>query len=150
MKKLNFSISIHAPKEKVWDTMLNPKSYQVWTEAFGPGSHYVGNWEKGSKILFLAPNKSGQMGGMVSRIKEIRKYEHLSIEHCGIVNEGKEDTSSEEVKTWAGALENYTFKENNGITELFVDMDSAEDFEDMFKNIWPIALQKLKELAEEK
>ena len=150
MNRLNFSISINAPKEKVWNTMLDPKSYQAWTEAFTPGSHYVGNWEKGSKILFLAPAKSGQMGGMVSRIKENSKYEFLSIEHCGIVKEGKEDTSSEEVKTWVGALENYTLKENNGITELLVEMDSAGDFEDMFKNIWPIALQKLKELAEEK
>ena len=150
MNRLNFSISINAPKKKVWNTMLNPKSYQAWTEAFAPGSHYVGNWEKGSKILFLAPNKSGQMGGMVSRIKENRKYEYISIEHYGVVNEGKEDTSSDEVKAWAGALENYTFKESNGETELFVEMDSADEFEDMFKNIWPIALQKLKGLAEEK
>lgn len=150
MNKLNFSISINAPKEKVWDTMLNPKSYQAWTEAFAPGSHYVGNWKKGSKILFLAPNKSGQMGGMVSRIKENRKYEYISIEHYGVVSKGIEDTSSDEVKAWAGAHENYTFKESKGETELFVEMDSTEEFENMFKNIWPIALQKLKELAEEK
>ena len=150
MNKLNFSISIHAPKEKVWNIMLDQNSYRAWTEVFAPGSHYVGNWEKGSKILFLAPAKSGQMGGMISKIKENRRYEYISIEHCGIVQEGKEDTSSEEVKAWAGALENYTLKENNGITELLVEMDSAEDFENMFKNIWPKALQKLKELAEEK
>jgi len=150
MNKLNFSISIHAPKEKVWNIMLDQNSYRAWTEVFAPGSHYVGNWEKGSKILFLAPNESGQMGGMVSKIREIRRYEYLSIEHCGIVHEGKEDTSSDEVKAWAGALENYTFKESKGETELFVEMDSAEEFWDMFKNIWPVALQKLKELAEEK
>jgi hypothetical protein len=132
------------------NTMLDDKTYRIWTEAFAPGSHYVGNWEKGSKILFLATAKSGQMGGKVSRIKENSKYEFLSIEHCGIVQEGKEDTSSDEVKVWAGALENYTFKKSKGETELFVEMDSAEEFEDMFKNIWPIALQKLKELAEEK
>jgi hypothetical protein len=150
MNRLNFSISINAPKEKVWNIMLDHNSYRVWTEVFAPGSHYVGNWEKGSKILFLAPNKSGQMGGMVSQIKEIRKYEYISIEHCGVVNDGREDTSSEEGKTWAGALENYTFKENNGITELLVEMDSAEEYENMFKDLWPKALQKLKELAEEK
>jgi hypothetical protein len=150
MNKLNFSISINAPKEKVWNIMLDPNTYRAWTEVFAPGSHYVGNWEKGSKILFLAPAKSGQMGGMVSRIKENRKYEYLSIEHCGMVSDGMEDTSSDEVKAWAGALENYTFKESKGETELFVEMDSAEEFWDMFKNIWPVALQKLKELAEEK
>jgi hypothetical protein len=31
---------------------------------------------------------------------------HISIEHYGLVQEGK-DTSSEKVKTWASALENY-------------------------------------------
>ena len=55
MDKLHFSIVIKAPKEKVWDTMLNEDSYRVWTEVFMPGSHYVGDWNKGSKILLLAP-----------------------------------------------------------------------------------------------
>ena len=150
MNRLNFSISIRAPKEKVWSTMLNRNSYQEWTAVFAPGSHYIGNWERGSKILFLAPGKSGKMDGMVSRIKENRKYEFISIEHKGTLLDGKEDTTSEAVKAWAGALENYTFKENNGVTELLVEMDSAEDYEDMFKNMWPKALQKLKELAEKK
>lgn len=150
MQKLNFSIVINAPKEKVWNTMLEDKTYRQWTEAFAPGSHYVGDWNEGSKILFLAPNKEGKMEGMVSRIKENRQNEYISIEHLGFVKDGKEDTSSDEVKTWAGALENYTFNENNGKTEVLVDMDSNEEYAEMFNNMWPKALQKLKELAEEK
>lgn len=148
MDKLHFSIIINAPKEKVWNTMLGEDSYREWTDVFMPGSHYVGDWNKGSKILFLAPGETGKMGGMVSRIKENRQYEYISIEHLGIVQEGKEDTSSESVKGWAGALENYTFKEKNGITEVIVDMDSDERHIEMFQDIWPRALQKLKELAE--
>lgn len=148
MDKLHFSIVIKAPKEKVWDTMLNEDTYRVWTEIFMPGSHYVGDWNKGSKILFLAPGESGKMGGMVARIKEKRPYEYVSIEHLGIVEEGKEDTSSEAVQAWAGALENYTFKEANGATEVLVDMDTVDEYKEMFLNTWPKALQKLKELAE--
>ncbi|KAA0227506.1 SRPBCC domain-containing protein [candidate division KSB1 bacterium] len=150
MNKLHFSITVNAPKTKVWNTMLDDKTYRVWTEAFTPGSHYVGDWSKGSKILFLGPDpKTGQMGGMVSRIKENRLHEYISIEHLGIVNDGKEDTTSEAVKAWAGAHENYTFKEKDGKTEVLVDMDSSGgDFEEMFKDMWPKALQKLKELAE--
>lgn len=113
-----------------------------------PGSHYVGDWNKGSKILFLAPGESGKMGGMVARIKENRQYEYVSIEHLGIVEEGKEDTSSEAVQAWAGALENYTFNEANGATEVLVDMDTVDEYKEMFLNTWPKALQKLKELAE--
>lgn len=148
MDKLHFSIVINAPKAKVWHTMLDDATYRVWTEAFTPGSHYVGNWSKGSKILFLGPNKKGGMSGMVSRIKENRLHEFISIEHLGEVHDGKEDTTSEAVKAWAGALENYTFNETGGTTEVLVDLDTAEEFTEMFQNMWPKALQKLKELAE--
>jgi hypothetical protein len=149
MQKLNFSVVIYAPREKVWHTMLDKKTYKIWTEAFGPGSDFKGDWNKGSKILFTAPGEKGEMG-MVSRIKENRKYEYLSIEHIGVINEGKEDTSSDEVKKWAGALENYIFKEKNGTTEVLVELDSADEYKEMFQDMWPKALQKLKELSEKK
>jgi len=148
MEKLNFSIVIHAPKEKVWDTMLNKDTYEAWTEVFGKGSHYVGDWNKGSKILFLAPDKEGKLGGMVSRIKENRKYDFVSIEHLGIVSDGKEDTTSDVVKPWAGSLENYTFKEKNGQTEVIVEMNITEEYKSMFNDMWPRALKKLKEISE--
>jgi len=148
MDKLHFSIVIKAPKEKVWDTMLNEDTYRVWTEVFMPGSHYVGDWNQGSKILFLAPDKAGKMGGMVSRIKENRLHEYISIEHLGMVEEGKEDTSSEAVQAWPGALENYTLKEKNGSTEVLVDVDMEDEYKQMMQDMWPKALQKLKALAE--
>lgn len=148
MQKLNFSIVINAPIEKVWDTMLEDKTYRQWTEAFSRGSHYIGSWDKGSKILFLGPNEQGTLGGMVSRIKDNRKHEYISIEHLGMVNDGVEDTTSEAVKPWAGSLENYTFKNLNGKTELLVDLDINDDFKDMFNDMWPKALQKLKEISE--
>ena len=148
MKKLNFSIVINAPKEKVWDTMLEDKTYRQWTEPFAPGSHYVGDWNEGGKIHFLAPGEDGKLGGMVSRIKENRQYEYISIEHLGFVQDGKEDTESDGAMSMSGALENYTIKENDGKTEVLVDMNSNEEYADMFNGMWPKALQKLKELAE--
>jgi L-rhamnose mutarotase len=147
MIKLNFSIVLNAAKEKVWNTMLNKDTYRNWAEAFGPCSHYKGDWSQGSKMLFLAPGENGEMG-MVSRIKENKLYEFISIEHLGFVQDGKEDTTSEAVQSWAGALENYTFKGTDGGTEILVDMDSNEEYAEMFKGMWPNALQKLKELAE--
>lgn len=149
MQKLKFSIEINAPKEKVWDTMLDDKTYRRWTAAFNEGSYYKGDWSKGSKIIFLGPNpETGKEGGMVSRIAENKPYEFISIEHLGIINDGVEDTTSDAVKPWAGSLENYTFKEINGKTELLVDMDINDDYKEMFEDMWPNALQKLKELAE--
>lgn len=148
MEKLHFSIDINAPREKVWDTMLEDETYRQWTEVFAPGSHYEGSWEEGSKIRFLAADEEGNKGGMLSRIKENREPEFLSIEHLGVVQNGEEDTTSSEVKEWAGAFENYTLKEKNGKTEVLIDMDTVEEYKDMFQEMWPKALQRLKELSE--
>ncbi|MBK7229815.1 MAG: SRPBCC domain-containing protein [Ignavibacteriales bacterium] len=150
MSKLNFSILIDAPISKVWDTMLEDKTYREWTEAFTEGSYYKGDWSKESKILFLGPNpETGKEGGMVSKIKDNKLHEFISIEHLGEVYDGVEDTTSDRVKDWAGALENYTFANKNGKTELVVDLDINEEFKEMFEGMWPKALQKLKSLCEE-
>lgn len=149
MDKLRLSIVINAPKGKVWDTMLGAETYRAWTEPFMSGSHYVGDWNQGSKILFLAPEKeTGKLSGIVSRIKENRRHEYISIEHLGVVVDGKEDTSSPEAKRWAGALENYTFKESGGKTEVLVEQDMAEEYKQILADLWPKALGKLKVLAE--
>ena len=129
--------------------MLEDKTYRLWTEAFTEGSYYKGNWNQGSKILFLGPANDGKIGGMVSRIKDNKLHEFISIEHLGEVYDGVEDTTSDRVKVWAGALENYTFINKNGKTELVVDLDINEEFIEMFEGMWPKALQKLKSLCEE-
>lgn len=149
MKKLHFSILINAPKEKVWHVMLDDKPYREWTAAFNPGSYYRGDWSKGSKILFLGLNpETGEEGGMVSRIAENKPYEFISIEHLGIVFNGVEDTTSDEARKWAPAYENYSFKENDGATEVLVDIDVDETEKEAFNMMWLEALQKLKEIAE--
>ena len=149
MQKLHYSIVINAPAAHVWNVMLDDKTYRIWTEAFSPGSYYKGDWNKGSKILFLSHSENGE-SGMVSRIKENRKHEYISIEHLGMVQNGKEDTTSEETKAWAGALENYTFKEKNGATELVIDFTAniTDEFVKTFEDMWPKALKKLKEISE--
>lgn len=150
MEKLNFKIDINAPKEKVWKTMLEDATYRLWTTPFSEGSYYKGDWSKGSKIIFLGPNpETGKEGGMVSRIKENKLHKYISIEHLGEVYDGVEDTTSDRVKVWAGALENYTFIDKNGKTELVVDLDINKEFKEMFEGMWPKALQKLKSLCEE-
>ncbi len=147
MDRLNFRIVIEAQRETVWRTMLGEDTYRIWTGPFMPGSHYVGDWSEGSRMLFLAPDNGGEMG-MVSRIKTIRLHEHVSIEHLGIVQNGKEDTSSDAAREWAGALENYTFKDRGDGTEVLVEMDTSETYREMFEETWPKALRRLRELAE--
>jgi hypothetical protein len=147
MQKLHTSIFINAPREKVWETMLGDASYREWTKAFHEGSYYKGNWEEGSKILFIGPGEDGE-GGMVSRIKENRKPEFISIEHLGIYKNGVEDTTSDEAKKWAPAFENYTFAEKDGGTELSINQDIEEEYKTQFEEMWGKALESLKALAE--
>ena len=118
MHKLSFSIIIDAPKEKVWHTMLDDTTYRQWTSAFQEGSYAVTDWQQGSKAMFLTP--AGE--GMVSRIVTHRPTEFLSIEHLGTVRNGVEDTDSDGVKGWNGALENYTLRETNGTSTLAIEM----------------------------
>ncbi|MDD1775427.1 MAG: SRPBCC domain-containing protein [Methanobacterium sp.] len=148
MQKLQFKIEINAPKEKVWKTMLDDETYRQWTEMFGPGSHYIGDWKEGSKIVFLAPDEKGDLSGMIGKIKENRPNQFVSIEYVGIIDEGREDISSEETEKWNGALENYTLQEKEGVTELIVDVDVLEEYRDIMQESWPEALNKLKDLAE--
>ena len=42
--------------------------------------------------------------------------------------DGVEDTMSDRVQAWSGALENYTFIDKSGKTELIVEMDINKEF----------------------
>lgn len=145
---LHFEVNIHAHVEKVYNLMLGEKHFAEWTAAFNPNSHFIGSWTKGSKILFLGTDQDGSMGGMVSRINENIPNKFVSIEHLGIVQDGKEITSGSDIDGWAGALENYTFTEDNGKTLLLVDMDANQEFKSYFLETWPKALNKLKAICE--
>jgi uncharacterized protein YndB with AHSA1/START domain len=144
LSRLSYSTTIDAPKEVVWRTMLEDETYRKWTSVFHEGSYAVTDWKEGSKALFLGPDGSG----MVSRVAEHRPNEFLSLEHQGMVKDGIEDTSSAEVRKWAGARENYTLREDKGRSTLTVDMDTSDDHKKYFEETWPKALAALKELAE--
>lgn len=145
MEKMNFSVEINASKEHVWQILWNDATYRQWTSAFSETSHAVtDNWKEGTKVLFL----DGSGAGMVSRVAANRPFEYMSFEHLGEVKDGVEDTTSDKVKPWSGSHENYTLTELNGMTTVDIEMDINNEFKDMFEQLWPKALAKLKEIAE--
>src|SRR3954468_7331155 len=144
MEKINFSTSINAPKERVWKTLWEDATYRKWTSVFSPSSYVDTDWKEGSKVLFL----DAQGSGMVSKIEANRPNEFMSFKHLGEVKNGIEDTESAKVKGWEGALENYTLREVNGITELSVDLDMNEEYKEMFMKMFPKAIEQVKMLAE--
>lgn len=144
VETLHFEIIIDKPVAMVYETMIADETYRAWTSAFNATSHYRGSWEKGSKMLFIGCDEDGNEGGMVSRIKDNVKNEFISIEHLGFYSNGEENLNN----SWSGSLENYTFKDLNGKTHLSIDLDSNQEFKSYFEGMWPIALQKLKDVCE--
>ena len=152
MDKLQFIVTINAPVQKVYDCMLgltDKSDYESWTAMFNPTSTYEGSWNKGSKMLFVGTDEKGEKGGMVSEIAENIPNQFVSIRHKGILVGGNEITEGPDVEKWAGGLENYSFDEKNGITEVTVELDTTADFADYMNETYPKALGKLKEVCEQ-
>jgi uncharacterized protein YndB with AHSA1/START domain len=144
--KMNFAIDVNAPRQRVWDAMLGEKTYNEWTSAFSPSSSFEGDWSKGSRMRFVGKDENDNVCGMFSRIVENRRLEFLAIEHLGTINNGAEESAG--TSEWAGAREDYHFSEKNGITTVRVEQDMVAEYEPMFQEMWPKALENLKAIAE--
>lgn len=150
MKKIKLNIEINAPREAVWDAIVNDAKYRLWTSAFQEGSYFEGGWNKGDIIRFIAINKDGEKEGMVSQIEESIYPEFISIKHLGYIFKGVDDTTSDAIRSWASAYENYTLEElGEGKTLFTVEQDVTEEYYTMFLELWPNALRNLKEVSEE-
>lgn len=144
MKKLEFSITIDASPERVWEIIIGKDTYSLWTAPFAEGSTVETDWKKGSKALF----GDGKGNGMVSKIVESIPGKFLSIKHLGELKNGVEDPTTYQGDEWGEALENYTLKEVDGKTLWIVNMDMNEKYAQYMEDTWPLALAKVKELAE--
>jgi hypothetical protein len=152
MERLQFALSIHAPADTVYDRMLglsDRSTYEQWTAVFNATSTFVGGWQKGAKIYFVGTDEQGVQGGMVAIIEENIPGRFVSIRHIGLLIAGEEVTEGPEVEKWAGGLENYRFEESNVTTSLLVELDTTAEFMSHMREIYPRALNKLKEICEE-
>jgi uncharacterized protein YndB with AHSA1/START domain len=145
MQKLRFSTRIQAPRQRVWELMLAPDSYRIWTAPFSEGSYYEGSWEEGGRLRFLTP---GGREGMVAEVAQHRPAEYVSLRHIGQIRDGMEDVDSPEVRAWAPAYENYGLIDAAGGTEVQVEMDVSPAYESFMQDTWPRALAELKALCE--
>ncbi|SER57929.1 SRPBCC domain-containing protein [Pedobacter rhizosphaerae] len=140
MEKITFTNEIDASVEKVWDTLFGTETYPQWTVVFTEGSAVETDWKKGSKALFT----DGKGNGMVSEIAESIPNEFMSIKHLGELKDGKETFP----EGWEASFENYELKEKAGKTELTVSMDTNKEWKEYFENVWPKAIEKIKEIAQ--
>jgi ribosome-associated toxin RatA of RatAB toxin-antitoxin module len=153
MKRNEFKALIDAPPSRVWEVLWSNTTYPSWTAAFMEGSRVVSDkpseediWRKGNRIRFLGPDNEG----MFSEVADNRFNEFMSFRHLGVVTKGIADLDSAQAKQWAGSMENYSLRNIDGQTELTVAMDITDEYLKYFQEAWPQALQKIKQLAEER
>lgn len=142
---LNFSITINANAETVWHKMLDLETYKIWTAEFVKTSYYEGSWDLGQTILFT----SDQGGGLVGKITQNEYLKVVEITYQSWLTQNNKADNSEESKSFEGATEKYSFtKLSEGSTKLDIDIQTLPSFTEI-SNLWPTALEKLKEICEE-
>lgn len=145
MQNLKFNITIHAPKEKVWEYLWELENYKKWTAIFCDGSYYkTDTFSEGSKIHLLTPNGDG----MYSILDKIVVNELLVFKHLGELKNFEELPIDEKTLGWTNALESYQLKSKGNETELSVEVETVEEYVDFMKKTFPLALDELKKIAE--
>ena len=142
MTRLHYSIDIDAPRQRVWDVLWDDKTYPEWTSAFMEGSHAVSDWKEGSTVQFLGPTGDGMLAVIEKKIPN----ERMTFRHRVEIKGGKEQPAA----SWSGAIEDYTLKDTGKGTTLIVELDTADEYKEMFEKAFPKALQRVKELATQK
>ncbi len=151
MNKISKSIIINASPEVIWETITDPRKYQDWTYVFGGNSYFEGGWNEGDAIHFLTKDEEGNLQGMVAEIAKSRYPAFISIRHLGyMADDESADTANESLKSLAPAYENYTLDlMDDGQTKFTVDVDTQEEYMEMFEDAWPKALELVKSISEE-
>lgn len=145
MKELTFTSTIQAPIEKVWNVLWNDDTYRKWTSYFSSSSYMETDWKIGGTTRFL----DGEGNGMLTTIKELNPPYKIVFSHIGQILNGKEDTTSDEVKAFAGALEKYTLSDNKGETRLIITVEVFEKYADMMIYGFTKGMEEVKKHAEQ-
>jgi uncharacterized protein YndB with AHSA1/START domain len=144
LQTIKKEIVIQAPKEVVWQVLLNDEFTRQWYAAFSEGAHAETDWQVGSKALFT--DDSGN--GLIARVVENKPNEKIAMVFEGGITNGREDYESDMSKAMIGGKEEYVLSETNGATQLAVAADMDSSFADAMTIAWQKALEHLKVLAE--
>lgn len=146
MKTLEFKININAPKEKVWEVLWEDKSYREWASVFCEGTYAVSDWKEGDVIHFLSPGGMGMNSVIFKRVDN----EYMAFKHLSDIKDYKVQPVDTSPGGWSEAMETYRLIPVDNGTLLEATMDMVEKYLDYFQEIFPKALEKIKELSENK
>jgi hypothetical protein len=143
MKEMQFSIEIHATKQKVWNTLWQDKTFREWANIIDPGTYMVGDLKEGNEIQFIS-SESGY--GVTSLVEKLVVGEFLLLKHQV---DTQEAGTRERENEWTGGEESYSLTEKNGVTTVTVTVGVPPKMEEYFKVSYPKALERVKVLAED-
>lgn len=142
MKELQFLSEIHAPREKVWDTLWQDETFREWASIIDPGTYMAGELKEGSEVQFISAENGY---GVTSLVDKLVPGEFLLLRHQADTQEAGEQ---EREKEWTGGQESYALTEKGGVTSLLVTFDVPLELETYFTDNYPKALARVKVLAE--
>ncbi|MDO5654991.1 MAG: hypothetical protein Q4G27_02495 [Flavobacteriaceae bacterium] len=140
MQILTFTIEIQASPQKVWNALFDPQNYRLWTNAFHPGTYYLGELKEKNEILLL----TNEGHGMFSILDTYKPFEQLTFMHQGEIVDGKK---AEVI--YENAFESYFLHEIKNGTQLNVSLNCEEEYIEKMNQLFPKALKRVKEIAEE-
>lgn len=144
MQELQFSVEIHAAKERVWDTLWQDDTFRQWAGIIDPGTYMSGEMKEGNEIQFIS-SENGY--GVTSLVVSLTPGEFLLLKHQA---DTQDAGKRERAKEWTGGEESYTLAEKDGITAVTVAFGVPPEMEEYFKARYPKALERVKVLAERK
>lgn len=139
---MKFSVEIHSPKQKVWETLWQDETLREWAGIIDPGTYMIGELKEGSEVQFISAENGY---GVTSRVEKLVPYEYLLLRHSA---DTQNSGTQERNKEWTGGKEVYELLEANATTTLNVSFDVPPEMETYFNTVYPKALDKVKELAE--
>lgn len=142
MNEMKFTIEIHAPKEKVWETLWQDGSFREWAGLIDPGTYMKGELVEGGQVEFISAENGY---GVTSLVAELTPNEHLLLKHQA---DTKESGSEMREEQWTGGNETYQLAEKDGTTTLTAVFDVPTELEEYFNDAYPKAFAKVKELTE--
>lgn len=141
------SITISAPKAKVWDALVNPEQ----TKKYMYGCEPVSDWKPGSELLWNGADGDKTITFVKGRILEIRGEEYLSYTVIDPNNTNVPDIPENYLTV------TYSLEEKDGQTTLNVTQgdystvaDGQNRYEDTMKvGGWQSIMDAIKSLVEE-
>lgn len=142
---LQFYITILARAEQVWQALWQDDHYRYWTSVFSPGSYAEGDWKEGGQIRFLTTFSES---GILSEIAVCRPPEEMTFRHLTMLKAGVPVDIDEQIASWSGATEKYVLQPEASGTLLTVELKVSPGEVAYFQEHFPLALERVKEVAE--